>query len=207
MPEPPAGTADRQCPLFPLDTVLVPGGVLPLRIFEPRYLDMVRECARDDRPFGVCLLLPGTGEQDHSHHARVGTLAGIRDFYTLQDGLLGITAEGRERFRVRRTSVRDNGLMQGELAILDEGSAVAVPEAYSVLTQIVQRLMERVGGNYPGHGPDDLQDATWVGYRLTELLPLENMEKQVLLEINDPVQRLQRLLETLPRFQAGQGAG
>ena len=78
--------ADRQCPLFPLDTVLVPGGVLPLRIFEPRYLDMVRECARDDRPFGVCLLLPGTGEQDHSHHARVGTLAGIVRYITAPDG-------------------------------------------------------------------------------------------------------------------------
>jgi len=190
-------------PLFPLHTVLVPEGVLPLRIFEPRYLEMVRDCSRDDRPFGVCLLLPAVDGGDHNHHARIGTMARIRDFYTLDSGLLGITAEGLHRFRIRRTRVRDNGLIVGELEDLEEAPATPVPEAYALLSQIVQRLMDKVGANYPGYGAASLEDASWIGYRLTELLPLQNVEKQVLLELMDPLQRLQRLLEALPGIQGG----
>lgn len=196
--------SDVPVPIFPLQTVLVPGGHLPLRIFEPRYLDMIRDCSQDDAPFGVCLLLPESSDVNHQHHARVGTLAVIRDFYTLDDGLLGITARGDRRFRMCHTSIRDNGLMMATVEELPEPERAAVPTSCSLLAHITHRLMDKVGDNYPEFQPDCLEDAAWVGYRLTELLPLENLEKQVLLELNDPLQRLQRLLEVMPRFQAGQ---
>jgi Lon protease-like protein len=191
-------TPDAHIPLFPLHTVLVPGGRLPLRIFEPRYIDLVRECTRDDGGFGVCLLLPDPEGGEHHHHSRIGTLARIIDFYTLDDGLLGITARGHERFQILSTSVRDNGLLVGDVTWLAEPRKMEVPDECALLSDIAARFMDRVSGNYPEHEPEDLQKAGWVSYRLTEWLPLEPIEKQVLLELNDPVQRLKRLLHQLP---------
>lgn len=188
-----------ELPLFPLRVVLYPGGHLPLRIFEPRYLDMVRDCARDDSGFGVCLLMDGDGPAPG--HARIGTAAHIRDWYTLDNGLLGITAEGGRRFTVRRTRARDNGLLVGDVDWLGEPDPVGVPPDYAVLSQVAARFIEQLAEQYPEHHPDELQDASWVGYRLAEWLPLEPREKQALLELSEPLDRLQVLLELLPRFQ------
>lgn len=188
-------------PLFPLNAVLVPGGRLPLRIFEPRYLDMVRDCARDDSGFGVCLLLPPVDEGGGQHHSRVGTLAHVRDFYTLEDGLLGITAVGGARFQVRRSRSRDDGLVMAEVSWLEEPPGIEASAEFAVLMEIARRLMEEVGGNYPDYTPALVEDAAWLGYRLTELLPLDALEKQVLLEFNEPLDRLQRLLEVIPQIR------
>lgn len=191
-----------EIPLFPLSLVLVPGGHLPLRIFERRYLDMVSQAARDGSGFGVCLASRAEGGQGAAQHARVGTLARIRDFYTLEDGLLGITCEGHERFRIERTNIRDNGLVYGDVHWLDEPASTALPPEFALLASITENFMQQLSANYPDYGASLLQDSGWVGYRLTELLPLEPAEKQVLLEMDDPLQRLQALLETLPRFQS-----
>src|SRR5262249_28333950 len=107
--------ASNDIPLFPLNTVLFPGGPLSLRVFERRYLDLVRDCARNDSGFGVCLILHGREVGEPAVPAAVGTLARIVDFYTLPDGLLGIRASGGERFHVDRTRVRDNGLAHGQV--------------------------------------------------------------------------------------------
>jgi Lon protease-like protein len=132
---------------------------------------------------------------------RVGTIAKIHDFSTLDDGLLGITAHGGQRFIVRNTRMLDNGLLMAEAETLDETAPIAVPVEYSVLTMIAARFMEQAGKNYPSFQPRQLQDAHWVGYRLAEMLPLDNQEKQLLLQISDPLERLQLLVEILPRFQ------
>ena len=188
-------------PLFPLPVVLFPGGHLPLRIFEQRYLDMVRECSATGGHFGVCLIADADSETGPATHHRLGTTAEICDFSTMEDGLLGIVALGRERFIVERTRVRDNGLRVADVELLPEAPPTAIPEQYSVLSLIAQRIMEQVGDQYPSHQPDELQDASWVSYRLGELLPLENSERQSLLQLDDPLERLQVLLELLPRFQ------
>jgi len=193
-------------PIFPLSAVLFPGGDLPLRIFEQRYIDMVRECSASGTCFGVCLVNNSEGENRPATHMSIGTMAEICDFSTLDDGLLGIVAEGRQRFIIQRTRMRDNGLLMAEVNTLAESEAVDIPEEYSVLSLIAQRFMEQVGGNYPSFRPADLQDASWVGYRLSELLPLENTEKQTLLQITDPLERLQLLLNVLPRFQEPGGS-
>ncbi len=188
-------------PLFPLHTVLFPGGYLPLRIFEQRYIDMVRECSGRGSCFGVCLINNLENENRAATHLRLGTTAEICDFSTLDDGLLGITAQGKQKFVIQRTRMRDNGLLMAKVQTLNETGPVDAPDQYSVLSMIAARFMEQMGGNYPDFLPQHLQDANWLGYRLSELLPFENKEKQVLLQISDPLERLQLLLEVLPRFQ------
>jgi hypothetical protein len=188
-------------PLFPLHTVLFPGGFLPLRIFEQRYIDMVRECSAKSSCFGVCLINNPEKEGRPASHLRVGTSAEICDFTTLEDGLLGITSRGKQRFFIQETRMRDNGLLMADVEFWAEADVIEVPAEYSLLSLIVSRFMEQVGGNYPGFQPGDLQDSSWVGYRLSELLPLENNEKQTLLQVSDPLERLQLLVEILPRFQ------
>jgi Lon protease-like protein len=193
-------------PLFPLPVVLFPGGYLPLRIFEQRYIDMVRECSATGGRFGVCLVNNAQQAELAANHHRLGSTAEICDFSTLDDGLLGIVALGRERFITQRTRMRDNGLLVGDVELLTEAPGSGIPEQYSVLSLIAQRFMEQVGDQYPSYRPDDLQDSNWVGYRLAELLPLENSERQSLLQLADPLDRLQVLLELLPRFQGPEEA-
>lgn len=195
------GGASAVIPIFPLQTVLVPGGYLPLQIFEPRYLDMVRDCVRDDSGFGVCLILEGNEAGQVSGHTRVGTLARVRDWNTLENGLLGITTKGHQRYSILSTRMRDTGLMLAEVRWLPEAKATTVPAEHQLLAEIVGRFMDKLEGNYPGFERAWLEDANWVGYRLTELLPIRNLERQGLLELDDPVERLQRLLEMMPRFQ------
>lgn len=190
-----------EIPLFPLDTVLMPGGLLPLRIFERRYLDMIRNCGREESGFGVCLVLEAESPERPVQHAAVGTLAMIRDFYTLKDGLLGITCEGAQRFLVTRTHSAADGLLTGAVDWLPDPPPTAIPEEYGLLAHIAERLLEKLEGRYPGFTPDRLQDAAWVGYRLSEWLPLDNAARQSLLELNDPLERLQRLLEAMPGVQ------
>jgi len=190
-----------EAPLFPLRTVLFPGGNLPLRIFEQRYLSMIRNCAQSESPFGVCLIKEGEEAVAPVVPFSVGTLAYIVDWYTMEDGLLGVSALGTHRFTIRSTRKQEDGLMLGQVEILEEPAACEVPVAYSVLSGVLGRFMEKVGSQYPEFTPSHLQDAVWVGYRLSEFLPLPAIEKQHLLEMQDPLERLQRLVDVLPRFQ------
>lgn len=187
--------------LFPLQVVLFPGGYLSLRIFEPRYLDMVRDCTRDDRPFGVCLLLQPQGS-DAPGAVAVGTLARIVDFYTLPDGLLGIRCRGEQRFRVQQAHVRHDGLVVGTLRLWEPEDSHQLPPEFSLLGQLAANLIENLGQGMAEPSKQDLDDATWVGYRLAEMLPFSVTEKQHLLEMTDPCTRLQHIVEALPRFRS-----
>lgn len=187
--------------LFPLNCVLFPGGVLELRVFERRYLDLVRDCARKDSGFGVCLILHGHEAGEPAIPAAIGTLAHIVDFYTTGDGLLGIRANGGARFRVAHTRVRDNGLVHGDAQFWPDEARVPVPTEYALLATILERLLERMGGAHATGSRDRYDDASWVGFRLAEALPLENRERQHLLQMTDPLQRLEQLMHYLPRFQ------
>ena len=188
-------------PIFPLHTVLFPGAPLRLRIFEQCYLDLVRDCSRDGAGFGVCLILEGREAGEAATPAAVGTLARITDFYTLPDGLLGISAEGGERFQVARTRVRDNGLVHAEVRFWPDEPIVPVPPEYGLLATILERLLEQSGGAFANVERARFDDAGWVGFRLAEALPLAQAEKQQLLQMTDPLQRLAQLAHYLPRFQ------
>ena len=162
---------------------------------------MVRECSARGSCFGVCLISNSENGNHPATHLRVGTTAEICDFSTLEDGLLGITARGRQKFIIQSTRMRDNGLLMAEVELLNGTDVVDVPDQYSVLSMVTGRFIELMGDRYPDFQPQQLQDASWVGYRLAELLPLENEEKQMLLQIGDPLERLQVLIDVLPRFQ------
>ncbi len=189
-------------PLFPLNTVLFPGGELSLRIFEPRYLDLIRDSARHGTGFGVCLILDGAEVGAPATPAAIGTLAHIVDFDSHPDGLLGIRARGSTRFRVGATRVRDNGLVLGRAEYWPDEPVQTVPAEFGLLATILERLLEQVGGPHAKAERVRFDDASWVGFRLAELLPLAPPERQHLLQLTDPLARLQQLMTALPRFQA-----
>ena len=188
-------------PLFPLGTVLYPGGQLQLRIFEPRYLDLVRECTRNGKAFGVCLILEGAEVGAPASPAAIGTLAHITDFSNREDGLLGIAAEGGSRFRVLRTRVRSDGLLRGDVQRWPDEIPQEVPVEFALLQTILERLIETMGPHWRHAPRSSYDDAVWLGFRLAELLPLTREEQQQLLEMTDPLQRLATLRDILPRFQ------
>ena len=198
-----ARASDRidDLPLFPLSTVLFPQGQLRLRVFEPRYLDLIRECSAKGAPFGVCLILDGQEAGAPALPAAVGTLARITDFFTDADGLLGIHAEGGERFRVRRVHMRDNGQVRAEVDRWEPEPEPPLPPEFGLLGDILHRLVEQAAPHWRQADANCYDRAGWVGFRLAELLPLEPSERQVLLEMHDPLQRLAELRDVLPRFQ------
>ena len=175
--------------LFPLKTALFPGGPLPLRIFEPRYLDMVSECLRNDAPFGVLLIREG-GETGPATTADVGTLARITDWYQGSDGLLGITAVGEQRFRLLAAEQRPNGLGMGEIELLPDEPATPMPEQYKAMSNILAGVLDDLGRLYATLDRR-LDDAAWVTSRFVEILPLDLEKKQQCLGDGDPLKRLQ----------------
>ncbi len=178
-------------PLFPLNIVLFPGGPLPLRIFETRYVDMVRACMREARGFGVVLIRSGN-EVGPAETYGVGTIAKITDFDQLPGGLLGLSCVGVERFRIVETSVAKDGLNLGEVEYLAPEPAVGVPPRHVRLAELLRTVLPQLGEVYGGIGMR-LDDAAWVGHRLAEILPIHAYEKQSLLELDDPIQRLDLL--------------
>ena len=194
---PPAGaTAARDgleaTPVFALDTVLYPGGPLPLRIFEPRYVDMVSDRLRRDAPFIVALIRDGREVGGGATIHSTGTLARIVDWNRQEDGLLGITALGGRRVQVLDTATRPDGLCVATARMLPEEPASEVPGEYRRLADLLRRLLERIGSPYR-HATPRFDDASWVGYRLSELLPIPLARKQHLLEIEEPLLRLREL--------------
>ncbi|HVO46059.1 MAG TPA: LON peptidase substrate-binding domain-containing protein [Steroidobacteraceae bacterium] len=181
-------------PLFPLNAVLFPGGPLPLRIFEPRYVDMVRLCMRQRCPFGVLLIQSGpeVGAEGGRHTSEIGTTARIVDFDTLPDGLLGITCIGERRFRVRKRWQQANGLHLGDIEFTALEERLELPGEYLHLGELLRRVLPEFGELYASV-PKHFADAAWVGYRLAEILPISLSEKQFCLELDDPLARLARL--------------
>jgi Lon protease-like protein len=169
--------------------VLFPGGPLPLRIFEPRYLDMVRRCLKEHSAFGVVLILAGAEAGAVSAVADIGTSARPVDFDTLPDGLLGITCVGERRFRVRRRWQQSDGLNLAEVAFLPEDAPSALPAALAHLGELLREVLPKLGGAY-AHVDSHYDDAGWVGNRWAEILPLTGAERLELLLLDDPLARL-----------------
>lgn len=182
----------KNVPLFPLNTVLFPGGLLPLRIFETRYIDMVRECMRSGHGFVVVAIRQGAETAADAEFFEIGQRAEIIDWEQRADGLLGILASGRERVRVLSHQRRPDGLLVAEISPLEEWPPVELPVEYASLSGLLDRLLEQLGAPW-SHLERSIGDAAWVAGRLVELLPLDLRIRQELLEEDDPLQRLQRL--------------
>ena len=184
-----------EVPLFPLNTVLYPGGPLPLRIFEQRYLDMISRCMKTDSPFGVLLIKSGT-ETGPAETFEVGTLAKITDWYQGSDGLLGVTASGQERFRCLSHRREPDGLLVGEIEILPEPETCLLPPKYEPLAAILAGVIDDLGRLY-NKADKHYDDAGWVSYRFAEILPISPEQKQSCLETDDPIERLESMRTVL----------
>lgn len=177
-------------PLFPLRTVLFPGGPLPLRVFEPRYLDMVSRCVSEQSPFGVVLLLAGSEIGAVVRTASLGTMARIIDWYQGSDGILGITAVGTERFELVSVEQRADGLYIGAVRPAATEQATVLPASYLPMAEMLEVILDDLGKLY-GDVPRRFDDATWVGCRFAEILPMPLEQKQHCLELSDPLERLE----------------
>ena len=182
--------------LFPLGTVLFPGGPLPLRVFEPRYLDMVSDCLRNERPFGVCLIRSGSEVGQPAEPYRVGTLARIADWGRDDRGILTIDAVGGARLRLVESRLAPDGLRLGRYEPLAETPG-RVPPEYEPLAVLARTLTERFAPRYrhapPPPGRDSPEAGPWTAWRLAELLPIAVPRRQRLLETDDPVARLREI--------------
>lgn len=179
-------------PLFPLNTVLFPGGDLDLRIFEQRYLRMVSDCLRQEAPFGISLIESGQEVGGLAIPCRVGTLVRIVDWEQHTNGILGITVHALQRFNIIDYEADAIQLLYAEVELLDNVPAVPLSERFQPLAELLLRILEQLGDSAKLSHPQP-EDASWVGCRLAELLPLPLREKQRLLEINDPIARLHLL--------------
>ena len=182
-------------PLFPLHEVLLPGAAMDLRIFERRYLDLVRDCGRSASGFGVCLILEGDETGAPAIPAAYGVEARIENFDLGEDGLLSLRVRGHRRFHVVRTRVRDNGLVMADVEwrCADEDGEIR-PE-HALLGTLLQAMMEKVGTDLAKLPPRIFEPAGWVGWRLAQVLPITPEQRVSLLQEDDVHARLQRLLE------------
>lgn len=192
-------------PLFPLQSALFPGGRLALQIFEPRYLDMIKRCMREERGFGVVLLRSGrdarvSGDEPAADVFEVGTYAEIIDFNALDNGLLGIVAEGRRRFAIHTTREQRDHLMMADVSWLPDEPAASLDERFKPLADVLGELLRHPLIAQLGLEVD-LSDARQVGWRLAELLPLEAEIKQSLLQMSLPRERLAELDRLVARLR------
>jgi hypothetical protein len=181
-----------EIPIFPLGTVLFPGGLLPLRIFEQRYLDMTKSCIRDASPFGVCLLREGSEVGAPTVPYQVGCTALIEQWDMPHLGLFHLACRGGSAFRIAQHWTTPSGLIRGHVDLCEAAPPTALPPAHQRLADLLRKVIDLAGAErFPA--PMQLDDADWVAYRLAEVLPLEPQFKQRLLEERDALARLAQL--------------
>ena len=190
-----------EIPLFPLNSVLFPGSPLPLRIFEPRYTDMISHCMKTNTGFGVCLIRDGQEVVRAAEFHEVGTLAKVVDFHMQRDGILGIVVKGEARFRVRNFQIARDQLITAEVEYYDDEPCVPVPEEFYELVKYVEKHSD-------GKAMADMDlsepyaDASRLGFRLAELLPLRLSQKQYFLQLHEPLLRLERIDDVMHQLDA-----
>jgi hypothetical protein len=193
-------------PLFPLNTVLFPDGVLPLQIFEVRYLDMIHKCIADGTQFGVVSLTHGSEVRKPGATetvAAAGTMAGIVEWDAPMPGLLHITCTGTSRFHISSSEQLKNGLWMAEVTPIENDQVVAIPAELQNTANALGKLIASLQGDgvaikqMPFTAPYRLDECGWVANRWCELLPLPAGQKQRLLELDNPVLRLELVQDAL----------
>lgn len=186
----------ERLPLFPLSGVVLPGGRMPLRLFEPRYLDMVSECLRHDTNFGICLIRQGDETGEAALPYGTGTEVRIVDWDRQPDGLLGITVEGQQKIRVHDLAVEANQLLVARVTRLLPEPVEPVPSDCALLVDVLRQTLGQLDA-YVHYEAPQWDDASWVGSRLTELVPFPPRTRQFLLELDNPTARLHELRHAL----------
>lgn len=200
---------DQWLPLFPLQTVLFPNGVLPLRIFETRYIDMVRECMRNDRPFGVVAIRTGAETGPPAEPETIGCMAHIMHWDMQVGGLLQIRTVGGMKFRILQTRTLKDGRLEAQIIPVADDVAAATSSAHvacaTALRRITNDFDERIGDDdalaYPFAKPLRFDEVGWVANRWSEILPIPLKARQKLLELVDPGSRLSIIYTYLQQHQ------
>jgi hypothetical protein len=204
-----------QIALFPLNTVLFPGGVLPLRIFETRYMDMARDCLRDDKAFGVCLITKGTEVGGGAATERIGTLATIAGWDMEQLGVLNVRCLGGRRFEILSRTTQADGLQTAQVRLIDADAESRLAAEHRPCADLLRRVIDDLAASASASAqaeegkaeaatmrtafepPYQLDSAVWVGNRLCEILPVPLKAKQKLMELDDGYTRLDIVLQYL----------
>jgi Lon protease-like protein len=168
----------NEFPLFPLKTVLLPANTLALKIFEPRYMDMIANCMREDSLFGVVLIHKGEETGGNTDIYSIGTTASVSDWEHRADGLLGITALGKQRFEILSTQTQPDGLTLAQIKLLEDDDSSDIPEQYHYMLELLDHISAQAGRIRA-----DNQSFCEILYQLIYQLPLEVTLKQRLLEI------------------------
>jgi Lon protease-like protein len=184
-----AGRSRETVPIFPLQTVLYPGSLLPLRIFEARYMDMAKACLKEKSAFGICLIREGQEVGAPAVPEKVGCLARIAECDMDEVNILKVKAEGLERFRIVSSEVNRQGLIVGEIEKHAPEAASAEAPGFAECAEFLGKLIAGIGAERFAQ-PLRFDDASWVSFRLAEILPLRNDVKQKLLELTDPLLRV-----------------
>jgi Lon protease-like protein len=190
--------ARETVPIFPLQAVLFPGSILPLRIFEARYMDMAKDCLKRSSPFGICLIREGAEVGAPAVPESVGCLARIAECDMEELGILKVRAEGLERFRIVDTRVGPMGLVQGEVERMAAEAPAPDAPGLAECSAFLRKVIAGIGTERFA-GEPRYDDATWVGFRLAEILPLRNDVRQKLLELTDATLRLAVLHQFLQK--------
>jgi len=188
----------RTLPLFPLSTVLFPGGRLPLKIFEQRYLDLVKNCLADNSTFGLCAIREGHEVGEPAVPFEVGTEVRIAEWDMPQPGIFHIEVEGLERYIANSLELQGGGTLIASIQPVSAEESCAIPEELRLCPEVLKHIM---ADNTMPVPESHFEDAVWVGYRLSERLPFKLKVKQDLLEMNDSLTRL-RILDQFLRKQA-----
>lgn len=183
-------------PLFPLSTAVLPGGLCALRLFEPRYLDMVSDCMKRDTGFGICLIRSGGEAGEPALPFGTGTEVRIVDWDGQHGGSLQITVEGVRKFRVHELATRADDLVRASVEALPAEPSEPVPAELAHLVDVLRTILPQFEPTIRYRAPR-WDDAAWVSGRLTELLPLPARTRQFLLELDNPTARLIELNQAL----------
>ncbi len=185
---------DNEFFIFPLNTVLFPGGRLPLRVFEQRYIEMTKQCIANDRPFGVCQIKEGQETGTPAVPEAIGCLARILEWDMPQLGVFQLQTEGTQRFRILQSAVARNGLISATVETLPPEQATAPTSA--LCAEVLHAIIDKIGtDHFPK--PHRFDDAAWIGYRLSEILPIDRDTRQRMLQLSDPTERLSQLEQVL----------
>ena len=179
-------------PIFPLNTVLYPGGLLPLKIFEQRYLDMTKACVRDATPFGVCRIREGREVGLPAVPDQLGCTALIEQWDMPHLGVFHLQTRGQQPFRILQQTTQSGGLIRAEIELLEETAGAIRQESFALCRRVLEQIIEKIGADYFPQ-PLAYDDPRWTSYRLAEVLPLALEAKQSLLELRDDSERLERL--------------
>ena len=192
-----------KCALFPLNTVMFPGSMLPLQIFEQRYLNLIKDCMKQSTGFVTVLISEGKEVGSTPQIYCTGCYVEIIDWEPLANGLLGISIQAKHRVRLSHSSVRDDGLLFAEATAIKStlDNNPALPETFKPLSETLKQLL-----NHPFaeqyKDKVDFNNTTDICYRLGELLPISNKQKQLLLETETTEQMLDQLALHINALQA-----